>query len=138
HVYTLLHVLMSSGIYYAPTLAVLNRSGNDSFLDQGAVNRVLIDLRGYLMLADDLFPGAHPLRDDFLAIVARERPLLQYGIFLSSHSTAAQWDASRDYLVRLGAWSGGLAFLRTLSPLLGPLYDHFMSIYRRIRYGVRA
>lgn len=135
HAFVLIAVMLRSGIYYAPSLSVLNRSGNDSFLDQGAVNRVLLDYRGYLMLADDLLPAGHPLRPRFLAVLARERPLLQYGIFLSAHASAEQWSVARGYLQVLGAAPAWLAFLRVASPVLGPVYDRFMALYRRLRYG---
>lgn len=135
HAFILISVLLRSGIYYAPSLAVLNRSGNDSFLDQGAVNRVLLDYRGYLMLADDLLPAGDALRGHFLAVLARERPLLQYGVFLSAHSSPEQWAVARAYLQALGASPAGLRLLRVSSPVLGPAYDRFMALYRRLRYG---
>lgn len=135
HAFVLIAVMLRSGIYYASSLSVLNRSGNDSFLDQGAVNRVLLDYRGYLMLADDLLPAGHTLRSRFLAVLARERPLLQYGIFLSAHASDEQWSVARGYLQALGAAPAWLTFLRFASPVLGPVYDRFMALYRRLRYG---
>lgn len=135
HAFILISVLLRSGIYYAPSLAVLNRSGNDSFLDQGAVNRVLLDYRGYLMLADDLLPAGHALRSRFLAVLARERPLLQYGVFLSAHASPAQWALACDHLQALGASPAWLRLLRVVSPVVGPVYDRFMAMYRRLRYG---
>lgn len=135
HVYILLQVALRSGIHYAPSLRVLNRSGNDSFLDRGAVNRVLIDYRGYTRLADDLLAGDAEVKAAFLGVLARERPLLRTSLLLANHATPAQWQEARGFLLRMGARGALLELLRRLSPVLRPGYDTLLLAYRRLRYG---
>jgi abequosyltransferase len=135
HVYVLLQVALRSGVLYAPSLRVLNRSGNDSFLDLGAVNRVLIDLRGFIRLADDLLRHDPEVQAAFLRVLERERPVPRTSVFLAIHATPAQWAEAGPLLQRLGAGRGWLAFLRGIAPVIGPVYDRFMALYRRLRYG---
>jgi abequosyltransferase len=55
HVYTLLSILKDRGtLTLLQGSGVLNRGGNDSFLDGGACQRRLIDFEGYKMLSEDL------------------------------------------------------------------------------------
>lgn len=63
---------------YLAAPLVLCRGGTDSFRAGGLARRLLLDLRGYLQLADALFPGDPGSRSAFLAVMRREHPLRQW------------------------------------------------------------
>lgn len=63
---------------YLAAPLVLCRGGTDSFREGGLAKRLLIDLRGYMQLADALFPDDGELRRAFLRVMRREHPLRQW------------------------------------------------------------
>lgn len=94
---------------------ILCRGGTDSFRANGLARRLLIDLRGYLQLADALFPGDAGSRSAFLAVMRREHPLRQWvGARLETADTATWQEVERE-LAKYGfSW-----FERVLASFLG-------------------
>jgi abequosyltransferase len=84
---------------------VKNRGGNDFFEGQGSAERVLIDLRGYLRIADSLhvIESDAQVRQAFYKVIKRERPLVHTAFYLRQHGNSEQWNRSKPLLKRLGA-----------------------------------
>ena len=59
---------------YLAAPLMLCRGGADSFREGGLAERMMIDLRGFLKLAEDLFGDNPSLRSAFLAVLCREHP----------------------------------------------------------------
>lgn len=75
HVKRLFGITRQGGrLKYVAEPLVLCRGGTDSFREGGLAERVMIDLKGYLALADDLFRANPVLRSSFLAVLRREHP----------------------------------------------------------------
>lgn len=73
HVFTLLSFIKTRCLVkYIPTALVLNRSGNDSFSNQGIEKRFMLDFDGYLLLAKELFESDTQVKRAFLQVMTRE------------------------------------------------------------------
>ncbi|RYY08369.1 MAG: glycosyltransferase family 2 protein [Sphingobacteriaceae bacterium] len=79
HVFIILSFLLNKNsiLKIIPYAIVLCRTGNDSFLTQGVVKRFLIDVDGYLKLANDLFKNDQEMRFNFLGILRSENGFLR-------------------------------------------------------------
>lgn len=74
HVYMLISVIKKGCVLkYINDPLVNCRTNNDSFLENGHLKRVMIDINGYLMIADHFFCQHNQLRDHFLKVLRRER-----------------------------------------------------------------
>lgn len=84
HVYKLFSFIESGGkLKYIKDRLVLCRGNNDSFLAKGILKRFLLDIDGYLLLADNIFSKDKRLKSAFLKIMTREI-LLHYLIEIRS------------------------------------------------------
>jgi abequosyltransferase len=70
---------------------VLCRGGIDSFREGGLAERLMIDLRGFLRLADELFRNDPALRSSFLAVLRREHPWRRLVRVRSEARSPDQW-----------------------------------------------
>lgn len=118
HAWLLLQVARDSGIYYTPEPLVLNRGGNDHFAKDGAASRLLLDLHGYLMLADDLYPTASFHREAFLGVLRRAHPALRTVMALRGRIDNTRWDAVARTLRRCGYPSWLVGVVRPFHSLL--------------------
>lgn len=80
HVFMLLSFIKNGcRLKYLRYHLVLCRGGNDSFLPpskDGIVKRIMIDIHGYLLLANTLFPDSRMYYDGVLRVIRRERPAI--------------------------------------------------------------
>lgn len=116
HAWLLLQVARESGIYYTPEPFVLNRGGNDHFAQDGAARRLLLDLDGYLMLANDLYQAAGVHRDAFLGALRRAHPALRTVMALRSRIDDSHWSDVTRTLLSCG-------YPSSLINLVGPLHS---------------
>lgn len=110
HVARLFGALLGGGtLRHVREPLVLCRGENDSFATRGVVRRFLIDLDGYLLLADALRlePRA---RAAFLAVMRREHPWYVYAEVRSRLASAAEWPSLREKLFGFGyaPWQVGV------------------------------
>jgi abequosyltransferase len=70
---------------------VLCRGGSDSFREGGLAERFMMDLRGFLRLADELFGNNPALRSSFLAVLRREHPWRRLVRVRSEARSPDQW-----------------------------------------------
>lgn len=106
---------------------VLCRGGTDSFRDGGLARRLLIDLRGFLQLADVLFPGDSRSRSMFLAVMRREHRLRQWIGARLETSDIATWREVEVELAKYGFTWLERAFVRSL----GAGFDVLHKLRRR-------
>ena len=119
HAYLLLLVAQSSGIFYSPKPFVLNRTGNDHFAKDGEARRILIDLDGYLMLADDLYAARPERREAFLGLLRRAHRPLRTIAALRSRLEGEAWRAAARTLRRCGYPAALVAGMWPLHGVLG-------------------
>lgn len=103
HVFTLLSLYKSSCILkYLPQQLVMNRGGNDSFSGDGIEKRYLIDLNGYLLLANTLFDNDIELKKSFLMVMTREHPWYRICKLRASIKSFNGWKVIREKLLEFG------------------------------------
>lgn len=78
---------------------VLCRLGNDSFAQQGDVKRFLIDLDGYLALANKLFSNDNETKEAFLRVMTREYPWYRLIKIRAFANRDVSWKSIRDKLL---------------------------------------
>ncbi len=102
HSYTLLKVADSSGIQYLERPIVLNRTGNDHFAQDGHAKRIMLDMRGYLMLAQDLYDQNLHRFEKALAVLRRSHPAMQVIPALRARMSKEEWNDARQILIACG------------------------------------
>ena len=106
----------SNRLKYIKDALVLCRGGNDSFLEKGKINRFLIDIDGYSLLATHLFDDGN-LRDAFLKVIRRELKF-HYLIRIRSLSEDIRlWKDIEKKLFKCGYSLMSLYFIRIIGSL---------------------
>lgn len=102
HVSRLFSILQAgkSTLKYIKEPLVLCRGDNDSFLDKGIVNRLLIDFDGYQLLSENLF-AKKTIRNAFKAVVEREHKWLPF-LGIKNQADDRQWADLKKSLVNYG------------------------------------
>ncbi len=102
HVGRLFTVLQRGGtLRYLRDPLVFCRGYNDSFLRSGLVRRFQIDLDGYLLLAERLFPD-EAVRRSFLSVMTRQHKWYVYVEIRSFIREKEAWRAFAQKLARFG------------------------------------
>lgn len=92
HVYMLLSIVKDGcDLVYLREPLVLCRGQNDSFESEGVVRRVMLDIDGYTLLAEDLYSEDAELKSAFLQVLKRERPPISTLIFVRLRTDAPMW-----------------------------------------------
>lgn len=107
-------------LLYIPHAIVNNRGDNDHFAAAGAVNRAMIDIRGYVRLSDRFEDSVN--RRLFLNALRHERPPVHTAFFLRKNSTEQQWREAVPLLCRYGAPTQLICIL-SFAPWLVRLLD---------------
>jgi len=133
HAARLFSILLQGGrMRYIREPLVFCRGENDSFAKNGVVHRFLIDLDGYLLLANSLFSDVD-IRRAFLAVMRREHPWYVYAELRSRINSREQW---RDLERKLLEYGYGPRRLAVVS-ILGSL-PPVMFIARLLWFGTRG
>jgi abequosyltransferase len=133
HVARLFSILLQGGtLRYLQEPLILCRGENDSFSKSGVVRRFLIDIDGYLLLADTLFSDPD-VRRAFLAVMRREHPWYVYAELRSRIRDSAQWRDFERKLLSFGYDPRRLAVVRTLGSL-----PPVMAAARLLWFGARG
>jgi abequosyltransferase len=119
HVYMLLSMVKGGcDLNYIRNTLVLTRGGNDSFASEGVAARILLDLKGYSMLADDFFFGGE-YYDIFLDVLRKkERPVFKTVISLRCYASDEEWRDAKSILRKLQYPSLFVSLVSHLKPLL--------------------
>ena len=117
HVARLFSILRKGGMLkYIREPLVFCRGDNDSFSKSGVVRRFMIDIDGYLLLADMLFSDAD-VRRAFLAVMRREHPWYVYSELRSRIIDPGAWREFKRKLLTYGYTPGQLAVVGVLGSL---------------------
>lgn len=87
----------NNGLKYIKDSLVFCRGANDSFLNNGYVNRILIDFDGYRRIGEEVFPDSD-IRRAFNAVIKREHKFYFLTRLKSEARDECEWD---DILARL-------------------------------------
>ncbi len=119
HVQRLFAMARQGGrLKYLSAPLVRCRGGADSFREGGVAERLLIDLRGFLKLADELFGNDPVLRSLFLAVLRREHPWRRWVRARAEARDPSQWREIGALLRQAGYASTAIA----TAGLAGALY----------------
>lgn len=88
---------------------VLCRGGADSFRAGGLAARLLIDLRGYSKLADELFRHSDASKLAFLSVLRREHPWRRWVRVRAEARDPAEWREVSEMLRAVGYSRGAIA-----------------------------
>jgi abequosyltransferase len=122
-------------LLYLTTSIVNNRGDNDYFASSGAVNRAMIDIRGYVRLSGRFDDPSHKLL--FLTALRRERPPIHTAFFLRKNATEEQWREAAPLLRSYGT-SAILVRILTIAPSLVRILDRpFVQRFARRVLGRR-
>jgi abequosyltransferase len=102
---------------YIAAPLVLCRGGMDSFRAGGFAGRLLIDLRGYRQLAEELFAGDAEGTAAFMAVMRREHPLRRWFDARLQTRDAGQWSNVESELRHFGFGAAELWAIRHGRPL---------------------
>ncbi|MBI1823079.1 MAG: glycosyltransferase family 2 protein [Nitrospirae bacterium] len=142
HVFRLFEILRTGGILkYIKDSLVKCRTGNDSFLDRGIIHRFLIDLKGYQLLADELFNANPVLKKQFMSVMQRQHAW--YGLIRlrSENSKADLWgDLERRFLI-FGYSKKKLSIIRILGSyrivtFFLPVIKKIVNIKRKLIFDI--
>jgi abequosyltransferase len=131
HAFRLFTMLLNGGrLKYIQDPLVLCRGENDSFLQQGAAQRFLIDLDGYQLLGSHLFHDDEILQA-FHAVIRRE---FKWYVFAGLRSEAgdADWNAIERKLLSLGYSRTSLRIVRVIGSS-----SHIVFLARGLRAAFR-
>ena len=129
HVFYLLSMVKSGcTLSYVDHFLVLNRGGNESFLDKGSANRILIDLFGYARFADEFFYNTI-YYDAFLNILKnKERRQFRTIVSLRYYSLdEAEWERSKYILAKLGYSNRLISFCSILKRPLKIIAETYLK-----------
>lgn len=114
HVYMLMSFIkMGCILKYCSNHLVLSRGGNDSFwnpTNDGIIKRIMIDIDGYLMLADRLFNDSQAHYQGVLRVLRAERPALSTLAILRLRTNSSSWSVVSKKFHKAG-YSKTLIFL---------------------------
>ncbi len=132
HAARLFSILLRGGkLRYIRDPLVLCRGENDSFSKGGVVRRFLIDLDGYLLLANTLFSDVDT-RQAFLAVMRREHPWYVYAELRSRINNREQWRDFKKKLLEFGYEPWKIAVVGALGAL-----PPVMVVARLLWFGFR-
>lgn len=94
-------------LQYVEAPLVLNRSFNDSFLEAGVVRRFMIDIDGFMRIAEMQFGDDPEMRVKLLRVMMLEHPWHQLVKVRACVSSSAEWQDIGEKLLRCGC--SGLA-----------------------------
>lgn len=139
HAFRLFSIARKNGaLKYIKEPLVLCRGDNDSFSDKGLVNRVLIDLNGYELLACKLFAD-DGVRQAFKAVMQREHVWFMLARLRSKDGDIQEWNDLERRLVTYGYSREKVFIVRLLSSLRAvvAIARKLRSILINIRIAVR-
>jgi abequosyltransferase len=123
HVHALMQIALKNGVYYTSRIIANNRTNNDSFLVDGEIRRVMIDLEGYVKLSNDLFPELHNNRRyEFLNVLRKSRPTFKTLVSLRVRQSNIDWNNSRKIFQGCGYSSLLIYFVGLANPIIRVIY----------------
>jgi abequosyltransferase len=114
HVTRVFDIINNNGkLHYIVPSLILNRSFNDSFMEMGIVKRFMLDIDGYMKLADRCLPNDMTLRKKFLKVMTLEHPWYQIIKLKSFVENPQEWKVIKSKLLYCG-YSKTVLFISSL------------------------
>ncbi len=101
---------------YIKDALVYCRGDNDSFAERGIVRRIMLDIDGYLLIAEKLFPTDNDVRKAFLAAVRRSQRYYRKAISIRRLADDVEWERIKPKLEELGYEGLTLSIIGMASP----------------------
>lgn len=118
HVHRLFNMRAFGGrMKYVAAPLVFCRGDNDSFLRLGLAGRHYIDLRGFHLIAEALFPHSALLRKQFKEVINREHHWVVWVWLRSTVEDRAEWEKIRRLLPEYGYGKALVFFMECLAKL---------------------
>lgn len=103
HVYKLMVILLrGESLIYHPEWTVFCRTGNDSFLGDGALRRVLLDIDGYTDLAETLMQNRPQAKEAFLSVLLRTYQFSSLVKIAAMSADEGIWSGVKAKFLRIG------------------------------------
>lgn len=103
HAYVLIKMLKhGTTVQYVRSALVESRGGNDSFASAGELNRYMLDMNGYLKIANSLFMNDREIRDGIFNILRKEHAGRRLVKICALSVVNYKWDDVRPTLVMCG------------------------------------
>lgn len=119
HVYILLSILSEGAVVnYINKPLVMCRGDNDHFSNDGVINRIELDFRGFLNFSDEFYSNHSQIKSKFNSILCHERPFLKTIAVVSTRGTKEEKERIRGYYNKLGMSNIVIHFIYLLKPLL--------------------
>jgi len=128
HAYILLALVADGAkLKYVHDALVMNRMGNDSFAQDGELQRFLLDIDGYLKLASKLFVDEE-VRSIFLNIMTHEHPW--YRLAKIKYFNKDKWTIVQDRLYPFGYSNRSFIAIKLIGST--PYLIKIMRILKRV------
>lgn len=123
HVYVLMSILIknNSTLGYITDYLVNSRGDNDSFAQDGLAKRIMLDIKGYIKLKDGLSWKNEVLKNSFLSIVRKERPLSSL-VSLRRRTNCNEWLEYESWLYQAKYNKAIIFFLRYAKVFLNTIF----------------
>ena len=134
HVFRLFSMAINNcSMKYIKDPLILCRGGNDSFLDKGFLNRFLIDIDGYHLLAVKLFPDDAKVQGFFKSVMRHEHIWFMLASLKNKIDRVEIWNELERKLIDYGYSSNQLYFARTVgsSPIIMSVARHIRKIIKK-------
>lgn len=133
HVYKLMEFRrISSKVKYLPDYFVMCRHGNDHFMKDGIVKRFMIDIDGYLLIANEVFSKEESkIYSAFLGVMRREHTLSMI-ILIKSKCNSNEWLRISNKLEIFGYNKLMLRILNFFPNLILEILYKFISLEKKI------
>ncbi|CFQ32131.1 glycosyltransferase family 2 protein [Yersinia bercovieri] len=135
HTFFLLDIMrIGCTLQYINKPLVNTRLGNDFFSQDGLVNRVEIDLKGYVSLAEYFYSDNYDIKKAFLNVLIRQRPIVHTNILAALYGNDEQRIRVKEYYIKMGVSENKLSLIYRMRPfyILANSYN-LKSMYQKIR-----
>nr|AKL88152.1 putative CDP-tyvelose glycosyltransferase [Yersinia pseudotuberculosis] len=118
HTYQLLNIVRTGcTLQYINKPLVNTRLGNDFFSQNGLVNRVEIDLKGYVSFAEYFYSDDYDIKKAFLNILLRHHPVVHTNILVALYGNNEQRMRIKEYYVKMEVSENKLSFIYLMRPI---------------------
>ena len=129
HVFMLMSFINKGcNLKYIKDTLVYCRGNNDSFAEHGVVRRIMLDVDGYLLLAEKLFPTDNDVKKAFLAAVRRSPRYYRKVISIRRRADNLEWETIRPRLEKLGCNGLALSIVGMVRPTIWNLLYRIIEL----------
>ncbi len=135
HVYKIISIIHSKPICrlkYIVEPLVLNREGNDSFSEGGYISRVMLDIEGYIKIANYFFDKDREIKKYFLKVLHKEYPWYRIWKIFATCKVERGWNIDKiEYNFHTIGYN---KFLLRLLKISGFRFYKFILLLDKVKY----